>query len=337
MQKSELGRTEHSASTLCTRYSSLIKSHFAFINIGYHMSQLTTDWVRIATEGQTLRNVPIEKQWLIDIAETYDAKKYGARIWPDHRRWYGAWGDVIEVKTEEIDGKLVLFGKLTPNSQFILANESDQKVYTSIEIEPNFAGSGKAYLTGLGVTDEPASLGTDRLKFSVKDRLETHHYGAPEQLVVSYPIVNDKNEKATEAQRLFSKLINLFSTQTPEQAPELQEEEPMDKQQFEALMGKVDGIASKVGELEGKVESFGKNPIEDKPEDKGVKPDDKKPAEVKPDDTGVTSEQFGALTQSITGLAAKVEGMETKFNALSKEAPGQEPNPAGLGETFEVV
>jgi hypothetical protein len=138
------------------------------------MSQLITDWLRIATEGNTFQNVPIERQWVIDIAETYNSKTYGARIWPEHRRWYGAWGDVEQVKAEEIDGKMCLFAKIKPNSQLITANENDQKVYTSIELDPNFAGSGKAYLTGLGVTDEPASLGTERLKFSTKERFETH-------------------------------------------------------------------------------------------------------------------------------------------------------------------
>lgn len=40
-----------------------------------------------------------------------------------------------------------------------------QKVYTSMEIRPNFANSGKCYLVGLAVTDDPASLGTEYLGF----------------------------------------------------------------------------------------------------------------------------------------------------------------------------
>jgi hypothetical protein len=40
-----------------------------------------------------------------------------------------------------------------------------QKVYTSMEIRPNFANSGKCYLVGLAVTDDPASLGTEYLEF----------------------------------------------------------------------------------------------------------------------------------------------------------------------------
>ena len=308
------------------------------------MTQLVTDWLRIATEGNTFQNVPIQRQWIVDIAETYNAKTYGARIWPDHRRWYGAWGDVVDVKAEEIDGKLCLFCKLTPNSQLILANEQDQKVYSSIELDPNFAGTGKAYLTGLGVTDEPASLGTDRLKFSVKDRLANHKYGAPEQLVMSYPLASTEDQKptdkATEAASLFSKLVSLFSTQAPdpkqEAATDHPEEEPMNKEQFEALMGKFDTFGTKLTELETKVETFGKKPEADKKDDVKVELD----ADKKVDDkaaTGITAEQFSKLETMFTGFSEKLGAMETKFNKLSAEVDGQEPNPAGKGDNFTVV
>jgi hypothetical protein len=43
--------------------------------------------------------------------------------------------------------------------------KAGQKVYTSMEIQPNFANSGKCYLVGLAVTDDPASLGTEYLEF----------------------------------------------------------------------------------------------------------------------------------------------------------------------------
>src|SRR5262249_53208173 len=43
-----------------------------------------------------------------------------------------------------------------------------QKVFTSIEVSPEFADSGKAYLFGLAVTDSPASLGTSMLAFSAQ-------------------------------------------------------------------------------------------------------------------------------------------------------------------------
>jgi len=51
-------------------------------------------------------------------------------------------------------------------------NKENQKVFTSIEMDANFAGSGQAYLVGLAVTDSPASLGTEMLTFSQKHRAE---------------------------------------------------------------------------------------------------------------------------------------------------------------------
>ena len=203
------------------------------------MSQLKTEWIRIATEGETFQNVQLQRQWLVDIAETYDVNTYGARIWPDHRRWYGAWGDVLEVKTEEQDGKLRLFGKLKPNSQLVQANEQDQKVYCSIEVDPNFAGTGKAYLYGLGVTDEPASMGAEKLKFSTSDKRQGHAFGKPEQMLMEFPAVNDESEQdatgiinalLSVAQK-FSKTPNTPKTQTPI------EDDEMTKEQHEALMG----------------------------------------------------------------------------------------------------
>lgn len=41
-----------------------------------------------------------------------------------------------------------------------------QKLFTSMEVSPKFADTGKAYLVGLAATDDPASLGTEMLAFS---------------------------------------------------------------------------------------------------------------------------------------------------------------------------
>jgi hypothetical protein len=38
-------------------------------------------------------------------------------------------------------------------------------LFSSIEVEPNFANTGKAYLLGTAVTNTPASLGTEMMKF----------------------------------------------------------------------------------------------------------------------------------------------------------------------------
>ncbi|MCL1123537.1 GPO family capsid scaffolding protein [Shewanella surugensis] len=296
-------------------------------------SQLTTEWIRVATEGETHQNVPMKKQWLIDIAETYNPQTYSARIWPEHRRWYGAWGDVLAVKTEVQDGKLRLFAKLKPNAQLITANEQDQKVFTSIELDPNFTKTDKAYLTGLGVTDEPASLGTDRLKFSCKERFITHKYGAPEQMVFSQPI-NDA-DNTTQDDKKEQSIIELFKSIFSPESSDTSQDTPMDKTQFDSLTTAITGLTTKVGELETKVETFSKKDEQTPPagDPSGTPPKDTPPA----GEQGVTAEQFSTLMTAVNGLVTKTDQLNTEFSALKQEAPGQQPDPAGAGESFSVV
>lgn len=134
-------------------------------------------WVVVATEGATTDGRTIQRNWIAEMAESYDPKNtYGARINLDHIKFSlympelansHCFGDVLAVKAEEReDGKLQLLAQLQPTDALIALNKDGQKVYTSVEIDTNFADSGKAYLVGLAVTDNPASLGTEMLSFS---------------------------------------------------------------------------------------------------------------------------------------------------------------------------
>jgi hypothetical protein len=132
-------------------------------------------WFRVATEGATTDGRKISRQWIEQMAKNFDPKKYGARVWLEHMRGlfadgpFAALGDVTAVKAEEVDGgKLALFVQLDPTDQLKDINGKRQKVYTSIEVDPEFADTGEAYLVGLAVTDSPASLGTDMLQFSAQ-------------------------------------------------------------------------------------------------------------------------------------------------------------------------
>jgi hypothetical protein len=127
---------------------------------------------RVATEGATTDGRTISRTWIEQMAANYDPARYGARIWLEHMRGLfpdgpmPALGDVVALSAMEEDGKLALYAELDPTDRLKEINDSRQKVYTSIEVDPDFAGSGEAYLIGLGVTDSPASLGTEMLKFS---------------------------------------------------------------------------------------------------------------------------------------------------------------------------
>lgn len=141
-----------------------------------------TKFFRVAVEGATTDGRVIERSWIQEMADTYNPATYGARINMEHIKGYSpeapfnAYGDVLTVKAEEVpielggktEKKLALFAELDVTDELVALNGKKQKLYTSIEVNPNMAGTGKAYLMGLAVTDNPASLGTEMLAFAAK-------------------------------------------------------------------------------------------------------------------------------------------------------------------------
>lgn len=133
-------------------------------------------WFRIAVAGDTTDGREIQADWIIQMAANYDPNIYGARINMEHIRSsypdgvFGAYGDVLALKTEKVDingeEKDALFAQIEPTESLIALNQKKQKVYTSMEVDDNFAKTGAAYLIGLAVTDSPASLGTEMLQFA---------------------------------------------------------------------------------------------------------------------------------------------------------------------------
>ncbi|SFJ87040.1 Phage capsid scaffolding protein (GPO) serine peptidase [Candidatus Pantoea symbiotica] len=136
---------------------------------------------RIAVQGATTDGREISRDWISQMAKNYDPTVYGARVNMEHIKGYAAdstfrrFGDVTKVEAEEITegplaGKLALFGYIDPTPELVELTRARQKVYTSIEVNPKFSDTGEAYLIGLAVTDDPASLGTEYLSFSATAR-----------------------------------------------------------------------------------------------------------------------------------------------------------------------
>lgn len=129
---------------------------------------------RIATEGATTDGREISATWIQQMARNYDPKTYGARVNLEHIRGmlpdgpFKSYGDVVALKAEIIDGKTTLLAKIDPTEELVELSRKRQKIYTSMEVQPNFAKTGEAYLVGLAITDSPASLGTEMLKFSAQ-------------------------------------------------------------------------------------------------------------------------------------------------------------------------
>ncbi|KUM45004.1 GPO family capsid scaffolding protein [Pseudomonas sp. EpS/L25] len=149
--------------------------------------KLRSPFFRVAVEGATSDGRQIERSQIEQMAASYDPKTYGARIWMEHIRStladspFRAYGDVIAVKAEEVEingqKKLALFAQIEPTADLVALNKAKQKIYTSVEISPKFADTGAAYLVGLGITDSPASLGTDVLSFAAANPASNPYAG----------------------------------------------------------------------------------------------------------------------------------------------------------------
>ncbi|NBD81052.1 GPO family capsid scaffolding protein [Citrobacter werkmanii] len=141
------------------------------------MAKKVSKFFRIGVEGDTCDGRIISASDIQEMADTFDPRVYGCRINLEHIKSvfpdspFKRYGDVVELKAEKIEddsalnGKLALFAKISPSDDLVAMNKALQKVYTSMEIAPNFGNSGKCYLVGLAVTDDPASLGTEYLEF----------------------------------------------------------------------------------------------------------------------------------------------------------------------------
>lgn len=194
-------------------------------------SSLITDWVCIATSGQAVDGRVIEPQWLVDAAEQYSRKTYTAMVWPHHpqhglaeREFTCNLGEVDALKAESDGEKTKLFARIIPNQFLIDANQQGQKLFTSAEFISDFAGSGKEYLFGLAVTDIPASLGTEKIKFVMAGETKDAELGSLE----TFSLGSLKNNKKS------SFWGKLFATQdpppsTPDNKPDEGEEKTMDE------------------------------------------------------------------------------------------------------------
>lgn len=132
---------------------------------------------RIGVEGATTDGREIQRDWLVQMAASYNPAVYTAQINLEHIKSYlpdstfNRYGTVTALVAEEIKdgalaGKMALYADVAPTDALVALVKKGQKLFTSMEVSPQFADSGKAYLVGLAATDDPASLGTEMLTFS---------------------------------------------------------------------------------------------------------------------------------------------------------------------------
>lgn len=217
---------------------------------------LVSDWKRVATSGKTADGRTIDAQDLRDMAENYNTALYTATIWYEHIRYFGSLGTVAALKAEDVeDGKVGLFAQLQPNDTLLRLNKEGQKLFASVEIQPNFADTGKAYLSGMAVTDEPASVGTEALHFSRRAGAG-NHFGSLEPL----GDLNAQDDDEAAAMSFFTRLFNSLGigpgSSTASPATPNSESTPMDQKTVEAFTSAVEKLGTVATRLEQSAVTF---------------------------------------------------------------------------------
>ncbi len=109
---------------------------------------------RIGVEGATTDGREIQREWLEQMAASYNPAVYTALINLEHIKSYlpdstNRYGKVTALFAEEITegplaGKMALYADVEPTGPRG-AGEKGQKLFTSMEVSPKFADTGKAY------------------------------------------------------------------------------------------------------------------------------------------------------------------------------------------------
>ena len=246
------------------------KSDNAGADVSDNAQTTITDWRIIGVSGATADGRKISAEHLNQMAESYNRSIYGARINLEHIRFflpdYAGYGDVLELKTAPWpadNDKTCLLARLSVLPALQELWDKGKKVYTSMEIDPEFADTGKAYLVGLAVTDDPASLGTTAnytagraLADARKIRLSTY---CESQAMTDKTQTEEKDQPVTineeHAEGIFAKLFGKDKTQ-PAPAPaagQTQETDPQPQQDYTAQIDALRGDNQQAAELFAKI------------------------------------------------------------------------------------
>lgn len=183
---------------------------------------------RVAVSGTTIDGREISGQMLRQAAENYDPDVWGSRVNVEHMlsrmpsSEFSAVGDVISLSTEEItEGKLAgrtaLYAEIEPTDRMTQMLNDGKKIYSSIELEPNIEAVGGPYVIGLAMTDTPASLGTERLKFAAQQRASIMTFSNRTGEVAMFTecmeaeLVAPVQDSTEESRKWFSRVMALIS------------------------------------------------------------------------------------------------------------------------------
>lgn len=300
-------------------------------------TQLLTEFVRVATSGRTADGRTIEAEDLKAMAKNYNPELYTAQIWLEHERYFPPLGQVVSLQAVENGDKTELFAQLAPSYEMIAMNKRGQGLFTSIEITPDFAETGEAYLTGLAVTDSPASTGTTQLAFNS----QKHPVIVSDNLRLNFNLSNGQKTMGKDKENAkWSFFSWLFSKDEPEE-PEVPAnptvpEEPADKGEThfneneemnqKQILAMATAIAAAFSAQQGKGLNFSE---EEKEEEKVTIPKAEYDALKEAADKAAEAEKKAEEAEAeLTDLEERVANLEDQFSVVRKKAVNSVPQGA---------
>lgn len=266
-----------------------------------------SELICILQAGATIDGRVIEQKIIDEIAETYNPEVYTARINADHYPWSNKYGSVLYVEKKEDK----LFAVLKPNSMLLRMAEQGQLLHTSCEFYEKFADTGKAYLTGLALTDEPASLGTTQIQLSANRKDKAC-------VPTSFQITLEQLSKSTEEEE--ASMFNTFKRWLKgeselEQLSQQQEDDDMSKELEELLKQSIEQgkeNQQQLSQLSEQVEKLNTNGQPQEPE-----------AEEGAEVTELKG-QVETLSSQVESLTGKIEKLSKLTDEDQRQLAGQD-------------
>jgi hypothetical protein len=173
----------------------------------------------VATEGATTDGRHISREMLVQMASNYRPDVYTAVVNLEHilslhpESAFSAYGKVVSLGTRETEifgqKRTQLTAVVEVSDTAVALQQAGKKCFASMEIVPNFTGRGQPYMTGLALTDTPASIGTEPMRFS------TFSTGKADDIYVfsgetEFAFEPGETRQEEEGTRLFAKVRELL-------------------------------------------------------------------------------------------------------------------------------
>lgn len=183
---------------------------------------------RVAVSGATVDGRDIKPEHLRQTAANYDPSVYAARVNVEHylsplvTSEFGAMGDVAALSAEDITdgalaGRTALYAEIDASQKMKAITDEGKKVYSSIELAPQFALNGEAYVVGLAMTDTPASLGTERLKFAAQQRQQVQAFNKQQgesamfSDAIEAEVIELAEQRSEEGKQWFNRVMGILT------------------------------------------------------------------------------------------------------------------------------